>query len=80
MLATPATVVLWQMRAWWSQLLLPQKLIQPLDIARRTGLLTQLTQNSADDVQPDVAHAIDAALAGLPAAPEGDEQMAYSGA
>ena len=53
---------------------------QPLDIARRTGLLTQLTQNSADDVQPDVAHAIDAALAGLPAAPEGDEQMAYSGA
>ena len=53
---------------------------QPLDIARRTGLLTQLTQKSADDVQPDVAHAIDAALAGLPAAPEGDEQMAYSGA
>ena len=29
-----------------------------LDIARRTGLLTQLTQKSADDVQPDVAHAM----------------------
>ena len=53
---------------------------QPLDISRRTGLLTQMTQTSADDVQPDVAHAIDAALAGLPAAPEGDGQMAYSGA
>jgi len=24
-LATPATVVEWQMRAWWSQLLVPQK-------------------------------------------------------
>src|SRR5678815_174998 len=25
--ATPATVVEWQMRAWWSQLLLPHRLI-----------------------------------------------------
>jgi hypothetical protein len=24
-LATPATVVEWQMRAWWSELLVPQK-------------------------------------------------------
>ena len=53
---------------------------QPLDIARRTGLLEQLVQQSAQDVQPDVAHAIDAALAGLSAAPDDGPQMAYSGA
>ena len=53
---------------------------QPLDIARRTGLLEQLRQQSAEDVQADVAHAIDSALARLPAAPDDGPQMAYSGA
>ena len=38
---------------------------QPLDIARRTGLRELFLQDSADDLQPDVAHAIDAAVAGL---------------
>ncbi len=38
---------------------------QPHDIARRTGLLAQWQQLSADDLQPDVAHAVEAAVAGL---------------
>ena len=49
---------------------------QPHDIAARTGLLRQFTEKSADDLQPDVARAIDAAV-GAPAegAPSG-----YAGA
>ncbi len=48
---------------------------QPLDIARRTGLLERLQAQSPQDVQPDVARAIAAAVAGLAPAPEpaGDE-------
>ncbi len=38
---------------------------QPLDIATRTGLLALFVERSADDVQPDVARALDTALAGL---------------
>ena len=53
---------------------------QPGDIAQRTGLLALLQERSADDVQPDVAHAIAAALAGLPEAAPDSAQMAYSGA
>ena len=53
---------------------------QPLDIARRTGLLDKITAQSAQDLQPDVAHAIDAALAGLSPAPDDAEQLGYSGA
>ena len=36
---------------------------QPLDIARRTGLLERLQAQSPQDVQPDVARAIAAAVA-----------------
>ena len=36
---------------------------QPRDIAVRTGLLALFTQQSADDVQPDVASALARALA-----------------
>jgi len=43
---------------------------QPLDIARRTGLLERLQAQSPQDVQPDVARAIAAAVAGLAPAPE----------
>ena len=39
---------------------------QPHDIARRTGLLTLFTDQSPDDLQPDVKRAIAAAVAGLP--------------
>ena len=48
---------------------------QPLDIARRTGLLERLQAQSPQDVQPDVAHAVAVAVAGLIPAPEraGDE-------
>ena len=48
---------------------------QPLDIARRTGLLERLQAQSPQDVQPDVAHAVAVAVAGLMPAPEpaGDE-------
>ena len=53
---------------------------QPLDIARRTGLLAKLEARRADDVQPDVAHAIDAALAGLAPAPANAEAPGSSGA
>ena len=35
---------------------------QPRDIAERTGLLDQFTARSADDVQPDVARAVHAAV------------------
>jgi SulP family sulfate permease len=38
---------------------------QPRDIAARTGLLAQFTERAADDVQPDVAHAIGCAAEGL---------------
>ena len=38
---------------------------QPHDIAQRTGLLRLLAAHSPADLQPDVAHAIAAALAGL---------------
>ncbi|MBK8664962.1 MAG: STAS domain-containing protein [Burkholderiales bacterium] len=38
---------------------------QPLDIAHRTGLQALLVQDAVDDLQPDVAQAIDAAVAGL---------------
>ncbi|MDE2413314.1 MAG: STAS domain-containing protein [Comamonadaceae bacterium] len=41
---------------------------QPLDIASRTGLLAQLQAQSADDLQPDLARAIEAAISGLQAA------------
>ena len=40
---------------------------QPLDIARRTGLLARLAERSADDLQPDVARAIGAAVTAAPA-------------
>ena len=43
---------------------------QPLDIARRTGLLERLQAQSPQDVQPDVARAIAAAVAGLAPTPE----------
>ena len=38
---------------------------QPHNIAQRTGLLGLLAAHSPSDFQPDVAHAIAAALAGL---------------
>ena len=53
---------------------------QPHDIARRTGLLELITAQSPDDLQPDVAHAIDAAVAGLPPRPDDAAEMGYSGA
>ncbi len=53
---------------------------QPGDIARRTGLLTLLQAQATDDVQPDVAHAIAAALAGLPDLDPDSALTAYSGA
>jgi SulP family sulfate permease len=49
---------------------------QPLDIASRTGLLALFTQHSATDVQPDVAAAIDAALADLAGAASSPEDTA----
>ena len=53
---------------------------QPHDIARRTGLLELITAQSPDDLQPDVAHAIDAAVAGLPPRPDDAAELGYSGA
>ncbi|HNN34062.1 MAG TPA: hypothetical protein PKH18_08585, partial [Ottowia sp.] len=52
---------------------------QPLDIARRTGLLERLQAQSDQDLQPDVASAIDTAVAGLapvdaPATAQGDAE------
>ena len=38
---------------------------QPRDIARRTGLIAQWQEHSLDDLQPDVARAIESAVAGL---------------
>ena len=45
-----------------------------------TGLLELITAQSPDDLQPDVAHAIDAAVAGLPPRPDDAAEMGYSGA
>ncbi|MDO5693619.1 MAG: SulP family inorganic anion transporter [Pseudomonadota bacterium] len=53
---------------------------QPRDIARRTGLLALIASHSSDDLQPDVARAIETAVAGLPPLPDDGVQMVYSGA
>ena len=53
---------------------------QPADIARRTGLLAQLQEKSTADLQPDVARAIAAAVAGLPGETPDAASMVYPGA
>ncbi|MCA0327640.1 MAG: STAS domain-containing protein [Proteobacteria bacterium] len=53
---------------------------QPRDIAERTGLLDQFTARSADDVQPDVARAVHAAVQPLTGQSARAEDSAYGGA
>ena len=53
---------------------------QPRDIAERTGLLDQFTARSADDVQPDVARAVHAAVQPLAGQSARAEDSAYGGA